>query len=84
MAIDIIKARDTQPINDKSAIVTTSTTGTFSKLLGLPETYLTIGIIENKYDNRFDNPSYYFGGGLSDGGTYSGDVDGGELWVKFS
>lgn len=81
MATDIITSMVGQPINNRCAIMTSFPTGKYTKVLLKPETDLTISDIESKYDDRFDDPSYYYGGGASDGGFYTGevDVDGGEL-----
>jgi hypothetical protein len=73
MAIDIITIDPSKRINDKYAVCSVLPTGSYSKLL-VRENYpvdLTIASIENKFDNRFDNPSYYYGGG---GGADGGDV----------
>jgi hypothetical protein len=70
MAIDIIVIDPTKPINNKYAICSMLPTGSYSKLL-VRENYpgdLTIANIENKYDDRFDDPSYYYGSQVVDGG----------------
>lgn len=65
MANDINKAISANPIKNGTILVSCSKTGEYSKL----ETYVkntpTITDIENKYDNRFDDPSYYYGIGNS-------------------
>jgi|688.fasta_scaffold17291_13 hypothetical protein len=65
MAIDIIVAQSGQPINNKSAICSTLPTGGYSKLIVRPNfpVNLTIQNIEQKFTNRFDDPSYYHGNG---------------------
>jgi len=85
--IDIISIDTTKPINNKNAIAGVLPTGNYSKLLvrkNYPKS-LTILSIENKFANRFDNPSYYHGSNweklnpededIVDGG----DLDGGDL-----
>lgn len=74
MANDIITINAANPINNKYAICSALPTGYYSKHL-VRENYpadLTIASIENKFDNRFDDPSYYYGGG-------GGGVDGGDV-----
>jgi hypothetical protein len=76
MAIDIIKAKTANVIKNGSAVVTCSAAGFYSlndeDALNTP----TIAAIQEKYTNRFDNPSYYYGGGGdADGGFYGEDVD---------
>jgi hypothetical protein len=70
---DISKIVAEQPINNTSAICSTLPTGRYSKLIVRPNYPLDLVIenIENKYTNRFDDPSYYYGG-FSDGGYYTG------------
>lgn len=34
----------------------------------------SISNIQSKFDNRFDDPGYYYGGGGADGGDVDGDV----------
>lgn len=65
MAIDIIAISSGSPINDKKAICSTLPTGQTAKLVVRPNypVDLTIGNIENKFDQRFDDPSYYYGSG---------------------
>lgn len=73
MANDITLAIDTNPIKNGTMIVQCRVTG-----FNVNDTYdlyvnntPTITDIESKYDNRFDNPSYYYGGGEVDGGDVS-------------
>ena len=70
MANDIMRLDPTKPINVEYAVLSTMPTGQSSRLLkfGYYSQNLTIENIEDKYDNRFDDPSYYFGGGNIDGG----------------
>jgi hypothetical protein len=74
MAIDIIRINSGEPINNNKAVCSTLPTGETAKLL-VRYNYpvdLTIGNIESKYQDRFDDPTYYCGG-------ISGDVDGGDV-----
>jgi len=76
MKIDIITAISGVPINNKRAICSTLPTGETAKLL-VRSNYpgdLTISNIQNKFAERFDDPSYYYGGGDVDGGDVGGDV----------
>lgn len=61
MANDIQKAISANPIKNGTTLVSCTFTGEYSTL----ETYVknkpSISDIENKYDNRFDDPSYYYG-----------------------
>ena len=63
MAADITVAISGIDINDKRAVCSTLPTGQTSKLLIRPNypVNLTIVNIENKFDNRFDDPRYYSG-----------------------
>lgn len=67
MAIDIVLAIGDQPIKNGTSIVSCSRKGEYSTINTYVNNKPTIGIIEEKYTNRFDNPSYYYGGS-SDGG----------------
>lgn len=69
MANDITLAIDTNPIKNGTTLVQCKVTGFSSN-----DTYNqyvkntpVIDDIQAKYDNRFDDPSYYHGGG-ADGG----------------
>lgn len=68
MANDIDLAIDTNPIKNGSLVYGCSKTGIFQT----KDTYVsnkpTITEIQSKYDNRFDDPSYYYGTGGVDGG----------------
>ena len=61
MANDITVAVSGEPIKNGTVVVTTSTTGQYSKL----DTYVlntpAIAAIQSKYDTRFDDPRYYSG-----------------------
>lgn len=65
MAIDIIAIQSGVPINNKAAICSALPTGGYSKLIVRPNypVDLTIENIEEKFTNRFDDPSYYYGDG---------------------
>lgn len=67
MSNDINKAIVANPIKNGTSIVTCSKTGQYSTLNTYVSNSPTISDIQSKYDNRFDDPSYYFGGG-ADGG----------------
>lgn len=65
MANDIQKAVSSNPIKNGTMLVGTSLTGNYST----KDTYVNnnpaISAIQAKYDNRFDDPSYYYGIGTS-------------------
>lgn len=63
MANDIIVIDENKPINNESVICSTLPTGFYSKLLkrGYYSKELTIENLQSKYDERFDDPAYYFG-----------------------
>lgn len=80
MANDIMAIDELKPINDIYAVCSMIRSGSYSKLL-IKSNYpgdLTIQSIESKFDDRFDDPSYYYGGsgGGTDGGTDGGDIGG--------
>ncbi len=63
MANDITLAISGVSINNKNAVCSTLPTGETAKRL-VRENYpvgLTIENIQSKFDNRFDDPSYYYG-----------------------
>jgi hypothetical protein len=67
MANDIALIKQNIAINDKRAVCSTMPTGETAKRL-VRSNYpvnLTINNIESKFDNRFDDPSYYYGIGNS-------------------
>jgi hypothetical protein len=68
MAIDIITAIPLNPIKNGTLVTQCSRTGAYKTSDIYVQNYPTIGDIESKYDLRFDNPSYYYGGGGVDGG----------------
>ena len=63
MANDISKIITANPIKNGTVVVSCKKTGLSDK--DLLNTYVkntpTINDIESKYDNRFDDPSYYYG-----------------------
>lgn len=77
MKIDIITAISGEPINNIRAVCSTLPTGETAKLL-FRNNYpadLTISSIENKFAERFDDPSYYYGSSGLDGGNIGGNTD---------
>lgn len=68
MAIDIIKSITANPIKNGSLLVSCTRTGEYGINNTYVLTYPDILDIEEKYTDRFDNPSYYYGGGNVDGG----------------
>ena len=65
MANDIQKAVSANPVKNGTMLVGTSSTGTYSTRDTYVKNTPTMNTIENKYDNRFDDPSYYYGMGNS-------------------
>jgi hypothetical protein len=65
MANDIMIIDSSKPINVEYAVCSTLPTGYSAKILkfGYYANNLTIENIENKYETRFDDPSYYYGTG---------------------
>lgn len=61
MAIDIQKSISANPIKNGTAIVSCTFVGEYSTLDAAVKNIPTISSIENKYDERFDDPSYYYG-----------------------
>jgi hypothetical protein len=63
MANDIMVIDSGRPINVEYVVCSTLPTGYSNKLLkfGYYSNNLTIENIENKYDLKFDDPSYYYG-----------------------
>lgn len=68
MANDIDLAIDSNPIKNGSLVYGCSKTGIFQTKDNYVSNKPTLVEIQNKYDNRFDDPSYYHGGGNVDGG----------------
>lgn len=71
MANDIMIIDATKPINVEYVVCSTLPTGFSSKLLkfGYYSNNLTIENIQDKYTNRFDDPSYYYSSNGVDGGN---------------
>lgn len=61
MAIDITKAKTDNSIKNGTLVVTTTFTGYYSKSDVYVKNTPIISDIESKFDNRFDDPSYYYG-----------------------
>jgi len=63
MANDIQVIASGVAINNKRAICSTLPTGESAKLMVRPNypVNLTIENIQDKFDDRFDDPSYYYG-----------------------
>lgn len=71
MTNDIILSLSSNEIRNGSVITNCRPNGSFFVRSERAVTKPLIAEIENKYDNRFDDPSYYYGGG---------NVDGGDVW----
>lgn len=69
MANDINKAILANPIKNGTTLVSCTKTGEYSTLESYVKNSPTITDIQNKYDDRFDDPSYYYGSGGVDGGN---------------
>ena len=67
MANDINKAISANPLKNGTSLVSCTMTGEYSVLDTYVKNTPTITDIQDKYDNRFDDPSYYHGG-CTDGG----------------
>lgn len=65
MANDIQAAKNTQPVKNGTLITTTTFTGFYSKRDTYVSNSPTIADIQSKFDDRFDDPSYYYGIGAS-------------------
>jgi len=61
MAADIVKAITANPIKNGTLILSVTRTGLYDKADNHVKNTPAIGSIETKYDNRFDDPSYYYG-----------------------
>ncbi len=68
MANDIALIIGANPINNGTVIVTTSVKGVYSSNEDHVSNLPSIAQIQDKYQYRFDDPSYYYGTGLIDGG----------------
>lgn len=69
MANDITKAISSNELKNGTTIVTCSLTGNYSLLNTYVKNTPSLADIEAKYDNRFDDPSYYYGSAGVDGGN---------------
>lgn len=73
MANDITKAISANNIKNGTIVVTCGVTGFPDAGSITNDTYVsnspTLADIQSKYDNKFDNPSYYYGTGNVDGGN---------------
>jgi hypothetical protein len=61
MANDINKVISANLIKNGTVLVSCTRTGEYSVLNTNVRNAPTISDIENKYDNRFDDPAYYYG-----------------------
>jgi hypothetical protein len=61
MANDIQAAVSGVVVKNGTAVVSATVTGEYSTLDTYVQNYPTIADIENKYDDRFDDPRYYTG-----------------------
>lgn len=68
MANDITLAISENPIKNGTLVLACSLTGFFNTENSYVSNKPVIGDIQSKYDNRFDDPSYYYGTGNIDGG----------------
>jgi hypothetical protein len=75
MAIDIAKIKDNKPIKNGSIVLGAKVTGSTDK--DFLNTYVNnlpdIASIQTKYETRFDDPSYYYGGTGGEG-SINGNV----------
>lgn len=69
MANDITKAISANDIKNGTTLVSCTLTGEYSLFNTYVKNTPTLAQIESKYDNRFDDPSYYYGGSNIDGGN---------------
>lgn len=72
MAIDIIKAKSANPIKNGTAVSSCLSSGRYSADNDLVINRPSISEIESKYDNKFNDISYYNAIATINGGTYSG------------
>jgi hypothetical protein len=61
MAIDIQKSITANAIKNGTAVVSCLRTGEYQTLDTAVKNTPTINSIESKFDNRFDDPAYYYG-----------------------
>jgi hypothetical protein len=65
MANDISKSISANAIKNGTTVTSTTFTGKYNIYNKYVKNTPSISNIENKYDNRFDDPSYYYGIGNS-------------------
>lgn len=63
MTNDIQKSISANDIKNGTMIVTTSWTGQYSKYDAYVKNTPTLEDIQSKFQDRFDDPSYYYGDG---------------------
>ncbi len=68
MANDITLAIAENPIKNGTLVSGCTVTGFFNIENSYVSNKPTLSEIQDKYDNRFDDPSYYYGSGGVDGG----------------
>jgi hypothetical protein len=61
MANDIQKSISANPIKNGTVVVSCTFTGNYGLINSYVKNTPTITDIENKYDDRFDDPAYYYG-----------------------
>lgn len=66
MSNDIAKSISANPIKNGTIVVSCTKTGEYSELNTYVINNPTLNAIESKYDDRFDDPSYYYGIGNND------------------
>lgn len=63
MATDIQNAVSGEAIKNGTLLVSCTKTGEYSTINTYVKNTPTLTDIENKFDDRFDDPSYYYGSG---------------------
>ena len=61
MANDIIKSKNGEPIKNGTIVTTCSFTGNYNTINTYSKNTPVIEDIQSKYDERFNDPSYYYG-----------------------
>lgn len=74
MDVDIVLSQETKPVKNGSIVVGYG----YQTLDTYTNNKPSIEQIQYKYSSKWTNLHYYTGGGSVDGGTYVGEVDGGE------
>lgn len=69
MATDVYAAVSGNLVKNGTTIVSTTKTGEYSTIEYYVQNTPTISGIESKWDNRFDDPSYYYGSNLDGSGA---------------